>query len=51
MGGRNKYSVREIKDGGKLRAAIILTDEERDELSKEERIERFRKWHDAEKNI
>jgi hypothetical protein len=44
LGLRNKYAVREIKEDGKLRAAILLSDDDRKTLSKAERIERFKKW-------
>jgi hypothetical protein len=44
IGLRNKYAVKEIKEDGKLRAAVLLTDDERRTLSKEERIKRFRQW-------
>jgi hypothetical protein len=44
LGLKNKYALREIKEGGKLRAAVLLSDEERETLSKAERMERFRQW-------
>jgi hypothetical protein len=37
-------AVKEIKKDGRLRAAVLLTDEERETLSKAERLERFRQW-------
>jgi hypothetical protein len=44
IGLKNKYAVTEIKEGGKLKAAVLLTDEEQKTLSKAERLERFRQW-------
>jgi hypothetical protein len=44
LGLKNKYAVKEIKEGGKLRAAVLLTDEERETLTKADRLERFNKW-------
>jgi hypothetical protein len=44
VGLKNKYAVKEINEGGKLWAAVILTDGEQKTLSKAERMERFRKW-------
>jgi hypothetical protein len=46
LGLKNKYAVRELKEGGKLQAAILLTDEEQKTLSKTERLERFRRWRE-----
>jgi hypothetical protein len=46
LGLKSKYIVREIKENGKLKAAVLLTDGERNTLSKEERLERFRKWRE-----
>jgi hypothetical protein len=46
VGLKNKYAVKEIKDGGKLRAAVLLSDDERKTLSKAERMERFKKWRE-----
>jgi hypothetical protein len=44
VGLKNKYALQEIKEGGKLRAAVLLSDDERETLSKAERMERFKKW-------
>ena len=44
LGLKNKYAVKEIKDGNKLRAALLFSNEEREPLSKKERMERFRQW-------
>jgi hypothetical protein len=44
IGLKNKYAVRELKEGGKLRAAVLLTDDERKTLSREDRIKRFKQW-------
>jgi hypothetical protein len=44
LGLKNKYAVKEIKEGGELKAAVLLSDEERKTLSKKERMERFRQW-------
>jgi hypothetical protein len=44
IGIRNKYAVREIKEHGKLRGAVLLSDEERETLTRKERAERFRQW-------
>ncbi|MDR1249309.1 MAG: hypothetical protein LBK63_08410 [Treponema sp.] len=41
---KNKYAVREIKEGSNIRAAVLLSNEERGALSKAERQERFRRW-------
>jgi hypothetical protein len=46
LGLKNKYAVREIKEGGKLRAAVLLSDNERETMSKAERLERFKKWRE-----
>jgi hypothetical protein len=46
LGIKNKYAVREIKEGGKLRAAVLLSDDERKTLTKTERMERFKKWRE-----
>jgi hypothetical protein len=47
-GVRNKYALKEIKEDGNLRAAVLLPDDERVTLSKAERLERFKRWHKAE---
>jgi hypothetical protein len=44
IGLKNKYAVKEIKQDGKLRAAILLSDDERETLGRKERIERFKMW-------
>jgi hypothetical protein len=44
VGIKNKYAVREIQTLGKLRAAALLSDGEKETLSKAERQERFRRW-------
>jgi hypothetical protein len=44
LGLKNKYAVKEIKEDGKLRAAVILSEKEQKTLSKEDRIERFKQW-------
>jgi hypothetical protein len=44
IGIKNKYAVREIKEHGKLRAAVIVSDEEQKTLGRKERLERFRQW-------
>jgi hypothetical protein len=44
LGLKNKHAVREIQEGGRLRAAVLLSDEERKTLSKEDRIKRFKQW-------
>jgi hypothetical protein len=44
IGLKNKYAVREIKEDGRLRAAVLLGDKEQKTLSKEDRIERFKQW-------
>jgi pimeloyl-CoA synthetase len=46
LGLKNKYAVKEIKEGGKLRGAVLLSNEERETLSKAERLERFKKWRE-----
>jgi hypothetical protein len=43
IGIKNKHAVGEIKEHGKLLAAIILDEKDRD-LSRKERIERFKDW-------
>jgi hypothetical protein len=48
LGIKNKYTLNEIKKGGNVRAAVLLTDEERMTFTKQERLERFRKWRKAE---
>jgi hypothetical protein len=44
IGIKNKCAVREIKENGKLRSAVLLSDEERETLGRKERMERFRQW-------
>jgi hypothetical protein len=44
IGIKNKYAVREIKEDGRLKAAALLSNEERQTLSRKERMERFRQW-------
>jgi hypothetical protein len=44
LGLKNKYAVKELKEGGKLRAAVLLAGGERKTLSRKERMERFRQW-------
>jgi hypothetical protein len=46
LGSKNKYAVKELKKGGRLRAAALLSEEERETLSKAERVERFKKWRE-----
>jgi hypothetical protein len=48
VGLKNKYAVKEIKENGRLRAAVILADGEQKTLSNAERAERFRKWRKEE---
>jgi hypothetical protein len=48
IGLKNKYAVKEINEGGRLRAAVILTDEEQKTLGRAERAGRFRKWRKEE---
>jgi hypothetical protein len=46
LGLKNKYAKKEIKEDGRLRAAVLLSDRERETLSKAERLERFKKWRE-----
>jgi hypothetical protein len=46
LGLKNRYAVKELKEGGRLKAAVLLNDGERETLSKAERLERFRKWRE-----
>jgi hypothetical protein len=39
--------VKEIKDGDRVVAAVLLSEEERATLGKQERMERFRQWQKA----
>ncbi|MDR3341805.1 MAG: hypothetical protein LBT14_03275 [Treponema sp.] len=44
IGLKNRYTVDEIKEDGKLQAAVILDQVERETLSRRERMERFNQW-------
>jgi hypothetical protein len=46
VGLKNRYTKKEIKEGGRLKAAVILTDEEQKTFSRAERLKRFKKWMD-----
>jgi hypothetical protein len=49
VGVKRKYTVQEIKKDGNLIAAVLLSEDERSTLSKEERIKRFKQWHDEQR--
>jgi hypothetical protein len=46
IGLKKRYTKKEIKEGGRLKAAVLLTDEERKTFSRAERLKRFKKWMD-----
>jgi hypothetical protein len=41
---KNKYAVKEIKENGKLQAAVILAGGEQKTMNRAERMERFKNW-------
>jgi hypothetical protein len=49
VGIKRKYTVQEIRKEGNLIAAVLLSEDERSTLSKEERLKRFKQWHDEQR--